>query len=523
MSLLKSASSISALTLLSRITGMVRDQLMASHFGASAMTDAFNVAFRLPNMFRRLFAEGAFSQAFVPVLGTSKIQNGNAVTRLLIDRVATVLFWILVLTCVVGVLSAPTLMWAMASGLQKNPIAFEAGTIMARWMFPYIGFMSLVALGAGVLNTYKSFTIPAITPVLLNIAMIFAAWQVAPWLETQGILPIYAMVGGVLVGGVMQLLLQMWALQRLAMLPDIAGSWQSICIAWQDPGVKKVAKLMLPALLGVGVAHLSAIINLQIASHLPQEGSVSWMSYAERLMEFPTAMLGVALSAVLTPRLVAAKASQNAQAYSAMLDWGLRLVLMLSLPCTAALLVFSEPLVAVLFHYGKFSANDVHQVTTPMMGYGVGLVGLVAIKILAPGFYASQDMKTPVKIAVGVLVLTQIFNVFLVPLAQHAGLALSIGLAALVNASGLAWGLVRRGNYTPMPQWGLFLLQVVCATFVLAGALAWFAHTINWLDLQAHPVHRMLWLALALLAAGALYFLVLMLMGVRFKSFLKFK
>ena len=310
MSLFKAASTVSLLTLASRVTGMVRDLLMASICGAHAMTDAFNVAFRLPNMFRRLFGEGAFSQAFVPVLGASKEQHGEQATHLLIDRVATVLGWTLALTCLAGVLAAPALVWVMASGLQQDPRGFDAAVVMARWMFPYIGFMSLVALGAGILNTWRRFAVPAFTPVLLNLAMIAATWLGAPWFARLGIEPIYAMVMGVLGGGVLQLTLQLLALKRIGLLPHPQWRWSALQLAWADAGTRRIATLMGPALLGVGVAHLSAIINLQIASHLTP-GSVSWMGYAERLMEFPTAMLGVALGVVLTPQLVAANASQD--------------------------------------------------------------------------------------------------------------------------------------------------------------------------------------------------------------------
>ncbi len=520
MSLLKSASTISLFTLLSRITGVVRVQLMASMFGASAMTDAFNVAFRLPNLFRRIFAEGAFSQAFVPILGQSKVKNGDAQTKLLLDRVATALFWVLVLTCIVGVAAAPLLVWAMASGLSQNPNSFEAGVLMARWMFPYIGFMSLVALGAGVLNTYKKFAIPAFTPVLLNIAMISAAYFGAPWFKSMGIEPIYAMAMGVMVGGMLQLSLQLWALKQIDMLPKLRFSWSGLREAWADAGVKNVAKLMLPALLGVSVAYISQIINLQIASHL-KAGSISWMEYAERLMEFPTAMLGVALGAVLTPRLVAAKASGDDASYSSLIDWGLRLVVLLSVPCTVALLLFSKPIVATLYHYGAFKVDDVLQVTTPLMGYGVGLIGLVAIKILAPGFYASQDMKTPVKIAVAVLVITQLLNIALVPLFAHAGLALAIGIGALINALWLLIGLIKRGSYQPLPGWGKFIAQVVFASALLGILLWWSAAYFDWTALRSDILKRIMLLAFVLIASAAIYFVALMVSGVKIKTLLR--
>ena len=448
MSLFKSASIVSVLTLASRVTGLVRETLVASMFGASAMTDAFNVAFRIPNMFRRFFAEGAFSQAFVPVLASVRTQQGDVQTKRVIDHVATVLTWVLLLTCVLGVLGAPVLVWIMASGLQQDPRSFEAAVVMTRWMFPYIGFMSMVALAAGVLNTWKRFAVPAATPVLLNLCMILAAWLGAPWLETRGIEPIYALGGGVILGGVLQLTVQMLALRRLALLPTVGWRWAHLRQAWDDPATQRIATMMMPALLGVSVAHVSTVINTQIASHLTP-GSVSWLTYADRLMEFPTALLGVALGVVLTPQLAAAKAADDAEKYSAMLDWGLRLVVMLAVPCAVALLTFAKPLVAVLYHYGAFTDNDVQQTTHALMGYGAGLLGLIAIKVLAPGFYASQDIRTPVKIAIVVLVLTQLLNLALVPVFQHAGLALAIGIGALVNATWLLVGLRRKGSYRP--------------------------------------------------------------------------
>ncbi len=520
VSLFKAASTVSLLTLASRVSGMARDLLMASVFGATAMTDAFNVAFRLPNMFRRLFAEGAFSQAFVPVLGTSKAQQGDAQTRLLVDHVATVLCWTLVLTCAMGVVGAPLLVWVMASGLQQDPRGFDAAVLMARWMFPYIGFMSLVALGAGILNTWKHFAIPALTPVLLNLAMIAAAWLGAPWFLALGVEPIYAMVMGVIGGGVLQLGLQMAALRRLGLLPRPGWRWSVLRRAWNDEGTRRVAKLMGPALLGVGVAHLSAIINLQIASHL-SPGSVSWMAYAERLMEFPTALLGVALGVVLTPQLVAAHAAGDRGRYSAMLDWGLRLVLVLALPCTLALLFFAQPLVASLYQRGAFSANDVQQTTAALMGYGTGLLGLVAIKVLAPGFYASQDIRTPVRIALMVLVLTQLLNLGFVPLFAHAGLTLAIGVGALVNALALLIGLIRRGSYRPQPGWAIFSMQVALASALLGVWLIWAASSLDWNAAAAGELQRLVQLALVLLASAGLYFVALWATGIRLGALLK--
>jgi putative peptidoglycan lipid II flippase len=290
--------------------------------------------------------------------------------------------------------------------------------------------------------------------------------------------------------------------------------------AWQAEGCQRIVALMAPALLGVGVAQVSLLINTQIASHLAP-GSVSWLSYADRLMEFPTAMLGVALGVVLMPQLAAAKAGGDAGRYSQMIDWGLRLVVMLALPCAVGLLCLATPLVASLYHYGAFSDHDVRQTTLALMGYGVGLLGLVAIKVLAPGFYASQDIKTPVRVAIGVLVLTQVFNVVLVPWMAHAGLALSIGLGASVNALWLWHGLRRRGHYVPAPGWWRFLGQVVLACAVLAAWLLWVASALDWVALRAQPWQR-LGLMTGVLAVSALvYFGVLRMAGLRWRALMR--
>ena len=482
VSLFKAASTVSLLTLASRVTGLVRDLLMASVFGATIFTDAFNVAFRIPNLFRRLFAEGAFSQAFVPVLAAHKTQHGDEATRRLIEAVATALFWVLLLVCAAGVVGAPLLVWALASGLRQDPVGFDAAIVMTRWMFPYIGCMSLVALAAGVLNTYKHFALPAVTPVLLNLCMIVAAWLAAPQFAARGIEPIYAMVGGVMAGGVLQLAVQLPALARLGLLPRLGCSWRAWRAAWSEPGVRRILTLMAPALLGVGVAQISLMINTQIASYLTP-GSVTWLFYADRLMEFPTALLGVALGVVLTPQLAAARAADDAMRYSAMLDWGLRIVVLLALPCAVALLTFSVPLVATLFHHGALTASDVQRIAVALAGYGVGLLGLVAIKVLAPGYYAQQDIRTPVRIAIVVLVATQLLNVLFVPWLAHAGLALSIGLGALVNALWLLAGLVRRGDFRPRAGWARYALQVLAASALLALFLAWAAQRFDWLAL----------------------------------------
>jgi putative peptidoglycan lipid II flippase len=520
VSLFKSASIVSLLTLVSRISGLVRELLIASTFGASAMTDAFNVAFRIPNLFRRFFGEGAFSQAFVPVLGATKAQQGDEATRVLIDRVATVLVWALLGLSVLGVLGAAGLVWAMASGLKQDPRGFEVAVVMTRWMFPYIAFMSLVALGAGVLNTWRRFAVPAATPVLLNVCMIAAAGLGAPWFKTIGIEPIYALGGGVLLGGASQLGVQWWALKRLNLQPRIRWSLSALREAWACPETQNILRLMGPALLGVSVAHISMLINTQIASHLPP-GSVSWITYADRLMEFPTALLGVAMGVVLMPQLAIARASGDHARYSSMLDWGLRLVAVTAIPCAVALLVFPTPLVAALYHYGAMTAFDVQQVTHALMGWGTGLIGIVAIKVLAPGYYASQDTKTPVRVAIGVLIFTQLLNIVLVPVFAHAALTLSIGIGAMVNALWLLVGLIKRGSYKPEPGWGVFLLQVLAGCVLLAVFLMWANGHWDWIGLRAEKFKRIWLLALILSGAAAIYFAAIAVAGLRLRQLLR--
>jgi putative peptidoglycan lipid II flippase len=326
------------------------------------------------------------------------------------------------------------------------------------------------------------------------------------------------MAGGVMLGGVLQLAVQVPALLRVGLLPRIGLTWAALKAAFADPGVRNILKLMAPALLGVSVAQLSLLINTQIASHLAS-GSVTWLFYADRLMEFPTALLGVALGVVLMPQLASARAAGEHDRYSAMLDWGLRLVVLLATPASVALLVFAQPLVATLFHYGAFRDADVLQVSVALGGYGIGLTGLVAIKVLAPGFYASQDMRTPVRIAIAVLVFTQVMNVVLVPRLQHAGLALSIGLGALLNAGWLLWGLYRRGSWKPSAGWLRFLLQVIAATALLAVFLLWAGSHFQWIALRAQAAQRIALLAGMLAASAAIYFGALWASGLNLRQF----
>ncbi len=514
MNLLSAAAKVSSLTMLSRITGLLRETLIARSFGASEWTDAFNVAFRLPNLLRRLFAEGAFSQAFVPILGEISSTGDQKQAQILVNAVSTLLFWALLLTVLLGVVSAPLLILVIATGFKGGP-AYEASVVMTRIMFPYIGLISLVSLSAGILNTFQRFAIPAFTPVLLNLALIGSAVFLAPHLAQ----PIYALSVGVLLGGVLQLGIQIPALARLGLLPRIGLLPGAIKAAATNPEARRVLKLMGPAVFAVSVAQISLLINTNIASRLPT-GSVSWLSYADRLMEFPTALLGVALGTVLLPSLSKANAQNDLKHAGELLIWGLQLTFLLAAPCALTLLIFGEPLAAVLYHYGKFNALDVLMTQRALAAYGVGLIGLILVKILAPGFYSRQDIRTPVKIGLLVLVATQLANLVFVPWFGHAGLALSIGMGACLNA-GLLWvGLHRRGAL-PKADWGKYLGQLFLALIPFGALMYYAANTHDWIALQANPWIRIGLLAGWLALAGLVYFVALGLTGIRWQKFLR--
>jgi putative peptidoglycan lipid II flippase len=406
---------------------------------------------------------------------------------------------------------APVLVWLIATGFTGNAAAFELATLMTRIMFPYILFMSLVSLAAGVLNVYGKFSIPAFTPVLLNLSFIGCALWLAPRLRE----PILALAVAVVIGGVLQLGTQALALRKLGLLPRIGG----LRAAFADPAVRRILTLMLPAVFAVSVAQLSIIINTNIASHL-RTGSVTWLTFADRLMEFPTALLGVALGTVLLPTLSKAGAEGRADDYSRLLDWGLRLTCLLALPAALGLWLLGDGMTMVLFQGGKFTVADARQTALALSGYAVGLLGLIAVKILAPGFYAKQDVKTPVKIALIALACVQLSNVALVPLYAHAALALSVSIGALVNAGLLLAGLMRRGDYRPQPGWAAFAAKLAVALGALAGLLWALRLRIDGLGPSAADwTLRATWLAAAIGAAVILYFGLLWLLGFRLRDF----
>ncbi|MEY4592393.1 MAG: murein biosynthesis integral rane protein MurJ [Pseudomonadota bacterium] len=510
MNLLRTLATVSGMTLLSRILGFVRDFVIARTFGAGLATDAFFVAFKLPNLLRRMFAEGAFSQAFVPILGEYKNQRGEAETQTLLNDVASVLTLALLAVTTIGVIGAPWLVWISAPGFVSEPDKFDLTVTLTRITFPYIFFMSLVALGAGILNTWSRFAIPAFTPTLLNVAFIAMALWAAPYFEP----PALVLAWSVFLGGILQLGLQMWALKKLGRLPTLS---LNICAAWRNDGVKRVLRLMAPAILGVSVSQISLLINTVFASFLAH-GSVSWLYYADRLMEFPAGLLGAALGTILLPSLTKHHANQDTAEYSRLLDWGLRLTLLLAAPSALGLALLADPLIATLFFHGAFTAQDVQQTSSALMAYSIGLTGMILVKVLAPGFYARQNIRTPVKIALVSLVATQIMNLcFIIPL-SHAGLALSIGLAACLNAGLLYRGLREQGVYQPQPGWGKFTLKLLAGLLVMS-ILVWSTRgqTADWL--AATTVGRLAWLGWLLPLAIVGYFATLALLGFRLADF----
>ena len=506
MNLLRTLVTVSGMTLLSRILGFVRDFVIARSFGAGPLTDAFFVAFRLPNLLRRLFAEGAFSQAFVPILAEYREKQTPDETRQLVDRVASMLFLIVILVTAIGMIITPLLITIFAPGFVGDKTKFDLTVQLTRITFPYIVFMSLVALAAGILNTWRRFALPAFTPVLLNLSFIGMALFAAPWFDP----PILVLAWAVFLGGALQLAIQIPALAKIGMLPRFDP-------VWRDPGVQRILKLMAPAVLGVSVSQISLIINTIFASFL-ESGSVSWLYYADRLMEFPAGLLGAALGTILLPSLARTHASGNPAEFSALLDWGLRLTLMLTLPASLALALLAVPLLSTLFQHGAFTALDVLRTREALVAYSIGLTGLILVKVLAPGFYARQDIRTPVKIALFTLLITQLMNLAFIGWLKHAGLALSIGLASCVNAALLWRGLRQRGAYLPTAGWNKFILKLIVALGVL-GSVLWFfvGNDASWLVMSGKE--RLLKLALIVIGGGISYFATLALLGFRPNDF----
>lgn len=496
------------MTFISRILGFIRDMIIARIFGAGLATDAFFVAFRIPNLLRRLFAEGAFSQAFVPILAEYKNTRTADETRNLIDHISTLLMIVLFFVTLIGVIAAPWIIYVSAPGFLDNPEKFALTVDLLRITFPYILFISLVALAGGILNTYGKFNVPAITPAFLNLSFIACALWLTPYMQP----PVLALAWAVFIGGILQLAFQVPFLIRLKRLPRIRFNVK-------ESGAWRIIKLMGPAVFGVSVSQISLLINTIFASLLVT-GSVSWLYYADRLMEFPAGLLGVALGTILLPSLARHYSNNSNEEYSLLLDWGLRMTMMLTLPAALALGLLSTPLIATLFHHGAFTDHDVWMTREALIAYSIGLIGLILVKVLAPGFYARQNIKTPVKIAVITLIATQLMNLLFIFPFKHAGLALAIGLGACLNAGLLYYQLRKQNIYQPQAGWLVFFLKIF-ASLIVMGVVLWFAvgdHA-NWL--LGSTLERVVNLSWIVCLGAISYFAALWVLGFRLKDFTK--
>jgi len=502
--LVKSTLVTGGMTLLSRISGFVRDMVLARLIGSSLAADAFFVAFRIPNFLRRIFGEGAFSQAFVPVFAEYHTKNEHRAQREFVDYVAGVLGLALLIVTVIGIAIAPILVWALAPGFAADAAKYDLTVQMLRIMFPYLLFISLVAMAAGVLNTLGRFGVPAFTPVLLNLCLIGAALLWAPHADE----PVLALAWGVFIAGVAQLLFQFPSLWRLRLLPRPR-------LGLRHAGMRRVFRLMLPAVFGVSVAQINLLVNTILASFLVT-GSVSWLYYSDRLMEFPLGVFGVALATVILPNLSKKHQRASHQSFSHTLDWALRWVWLVGLPATVGLIVLAGPMLVTLFNYGAFTAHDVNMTRLSLVAFSVGLLGFLLIKVLATGFYARQDMKTPVRIGVVALLANIGFSLALVFTFAHAGLALAVSLAAFVNAGLLYRGLRRAGSYRPQPGWPGLLARIMLASFAMGALLWWGAGELSgWLSAPA--LERVARLTAWILVGIVVYGVTVYALGVRWQ------
>ncbi len=517
MSLLRSTFTVSGFTLISRISGFLRDIVFANIFGAGHITDAFFVAFKIPNFLRRLFAEGAFSQAFIPVLSEVKNADEQAVSEL-VRNVAGTLAVILILLTAIGVIAAPfVVMGFTLGGFTDNPEKFELTVEMLRITFPYIVFISLTALVSSILNVYGKFAIPAFTPVLLNICFILAALFLAPQMQR----PIVALAWGVFIAGIVQLSFQLPYLAKLGLL-----RWPRW--AWRQEKVQKIMRLMLPGIIGSSAVQINLLIDLMIASNL-QDGSISWLYYSDRLVEFPLGVFGIALATVILPSLSKHHSDADPRAFSHTLDWALRWVMLISTPAMVALIILAGPLISTLFQHGSFTADSVSMATYSLIAYSTGLIGFIMIKVLSPGYFARQDTRSPVRyslIAMAVNVVLNIAFVYCWHIFQwqgpHAGLALATAIAAFINSQLLLRGLVRSGIYRRESGWAKLLLQVFLASVVMGCLLWWLVGDISqWTAADVTIGTKVLNLAICVVSGIASYFLSLKILGLKFSIFRK--
>ena len=496
--LLKSSSIVSAMTLLSRVLGLARDVFVASYFGARA--DAFFVAFKIPNFFRRLFAEGAFSVAFVPVLSEYKVQEKDI--KSLVRSVSGTLLAILGPFTILAVAAAPILTWVFAPGFASDANKFALTSDLLRITFPYLLLISLTAFYGSVLNTYGQFAVPAITPVLLNICLIVATLYFTPWFNE----PLMALAWGVLLAGVTQLAFQLPFVMKLGLLALPKP-------AFADVGVRRILKLMVPALFGVSVSQINLLLDILLASFL-ETGSVSWLYYSDRLTQLPLGVFAIALAVVILPSLSKKHADKNKEEFAITLDWGVRMVLLIGLPSALALIVLAQPLMITIFYRGEITPYDVEKMAMSLRAYSAGLLAFMLIKVLAPGYFARLDTKTPFKIGIKAMVANMALNIPLVLMLAHVGLALATTLSAYLNAILLFLGLRKLGVYVVQPGWWAWILRIIFSSVLMTivifwlnpGEQAWLAFS-EW--------QRMGWTGLLVAAGVFTYGASLMVLGVR--------
>ena len=503
--LLRSSAVVGIMTMISRVLGLIRDVVVAGYFGASGASDAFFVAFKIPNFLRRLFAEGAFAQAFVPVLSEYRSQRDLTAVQFLVNRTAGSLGFLLLLVTLLGSIGSPLLAMLFAPGFYlSGSESFGLAADMLRITFPYLMLISLTAFCGAILNSYERFAVPAFTPVLLNVCLIGSAVYLSPLFDP----PIMALAWGVLMAGTVQLLFQLPFLARLRLLPVPQAGWK-------DEGVRRILKLMLPALFGVSVAQINLLLDTVLASFL-QTGSVSWLYYSDRLAELPLGVFGIAIATVILPSLSRKHAEKSGDEFAKMLDWAVRMVLLIGIPSAVALILLAEPLLTTLFHYGEMTDRDVSMAAMSLRAYGLGLLAFMLIKVLAPGYFSRQDTKTPVKIAVKAMVANMVFNLILVFPLAHAGLALATALSAFMNAGWLLHGLIKQGVFKWQSGWLKWSLQLVCANALMAAVVLLFAPAASdWLS--AGLWQRVEWMLLLVAGAVLVYCASLILSGVRMR------
>ena len=510
--LLKSGMIVSAMTLISRVLGLVRDVVVANLMGAGASADVFFFANKIPNFLRRLFAEGAFSQAFVPVLTESHAQGDMDKTRELIARAAGTLGVIVSIVTILGVLGSGVVTALFGFGwfldwMHGGPAAekFELASVMLKITFPYLWFITFVALSGAILNTLGKFAVSSFTPVFLNVMIILAAWFISPQMSQ----PEIGLAIGVLLGGLVQFLFQIPFLIKAGVM--VKPKW-----GWRDPGVVKIRTLMIPALFGVSVSQINLLFDTFIASFL-QTGSISWLYYSDRLLEFPLGLFGIAIATVILPALSRKHVDAHSEGFAHTMDWGVRMVTLLGIPAMLGLMVLAKPMLMVLFMRGEFSPQDVHQASLSLLAYASGLLNFMLIKVLAPGYYSRQNTKTPVKYGIIAMVTNMVFNAIFAYFYGYVGLAIATALSAFVNMALLYRGLHIAGVYQITKRTVFFIIRLVIAGAAMVAAILWQLEDMSvWLDWSF--AHRSGVLGMLIGLGAVVYLAVVFLLGVRLKD-----